>query len=1584
MTISRGRSFLLTVFTCFLFLVIAVWPDLVSANISVAPSSHNYGPVFANLSTSRQIFTISNISASSVSVTSISVTGSEATQFSVAPLSCSNLTPTLSAGSNCTVVALFSPTHAGTMNSSLDVRFDPGNNLQSSSLDGTGVMQNYALSLSVLGDGSGTVSSSPGTDISCSSGTCTAVYASGTTLTLTPSAASGSLLAGWSGCDSVINSVCSVTLKGAKNVSASFVRDISLFNYFWTAAGPNGGNITSLAISPNFTNDNTVFAGTAGGVFRSTNYGTTWSAVNSGLGSLKVLALALSPAYNNDRTLLAVTSAGLFKSTNNGSDWSKVGTGLDGVELTSVVFSPGYATDQTIFTGSTNGVFGSSDAGATWISLSAGLTNRNIHALAISPNYATSNMMLAATASGLFISSDWGNNWSAFGLEMKNVLSLAFSPNFSSDYTIFAGTVSGEIFRFFIDYYWVNVAPLQSTQPVQSIAVSPGYTTDHTVYVGTGYGIYRSFDYGNGNSWTFSAAVNTGNHSISAVALSPAFPVDQILFAGSQGNGVIVSNDRGALWSASNAGLSATQITSIAYSPAYSSDKTAFATASGGIYRTSNRGLNWSNLVDGIEAVDFKAVAVSPAFAADNNVFAGSNGGAYRSTNGGVNWALVKSGVSINSLALSPYFATDRTVYIASPSAAVYRSVDAGATWELLNSGLEGRTVNDISLSADGLFAATDAGVFLLNGASWQPVSPGKVTGGASTIHTVAVSPSYGDDRTVYAGTHGNGVIFSHDGGATWNSANNGLDNLDVQAIAFTPAFSANRTIFAATTGGGIFRSTSAGAQWFSFNNGLVTHDISALAVSPSYSSDSQALAGTNGSGVARLVIAQPEISLSPASLDFGNVAISGTSGSRTINIINSGIIDLKVSGIVIEGADKDHFNYSLGTCPSNSPLLVTGTSCTITVTFNPTSVGNKSASFTVSSDATSTPVQVVTLSAKAYDPPPVGSIAINNGATVTTLANVTLGLSAFDPNNNGSVTEMHFSNDSMAWSSWGLFSASADWVLSPLGGDGLKTVYVQFKDNAGNISNTYQASIELNSTLSVTTITAMPTGQYNQQNGFFAFTASKPSTFNCKIDGILETACTSPFNFTNLADASYTFHVTAKDSAGNQGPAASYTWTVDTMAPDTTIITKPNSLTNLTTASFTFTASEAGAIFQCKFDSGQWATCSSPYTLDAVSNGTHTFAVRSIDLAANTDQTPASFIWTVDTLPPVSAISGKPSNPTNLQSGSITFTGNETVAYFDCTFDGNPIIPACSSPFDFSQLPEGTHVFTVRGTDLAGNLESSAISYSWLVDITPPSAPIISSKPVTPTNSSFATFQFSSEPGATFKCKIKDTDALTTCTSPVTYSGLSEASHTFTVQASDAAGNISSTSYSWTIDITPPNVQITAQPPNPSDSIFATFEFTSNEQGSIFLYSLNGGAWVNCNSPLTLSGLANREHTLQVKAMDQAGNISTIAAGYSWTVNVPPVTQAVKLAVPAQPDNYYSSISASLDAFQTFSQVQGTAMLQNVNLVEDVNLNSCGKIVSIVGGYNSNFTSRTGQTYIYGSLTISCGTMIVDGLAIM
>ena len=87
---------------------------------------------------------------------------------------------------------------------------------------------------------------------------------------------------------------------------------------------------------------------------------------------------------------------------------------------------------------------------------------------------------------------------------------------------------------------------------------------------------------------------------------------------------------------------------------------------------------------------------------------------------------------------------------------------------------------------------------------------------------------------------------------------------------------------------------------------------------------------------------------------------------------------------------------------------------------------------------------------------PPTGSIIINGGAAYTTDPNVTLTLSVTDADSG--VSQMRFSNDSSSWTTWEPYNTTKTWILTP--GSGIKTVYVQFQDNAGNVSGSFSDTI--------------------------------------------------------------------------------------------------------------------------------------------------------------------------------------------------------------------------------------------------------------------------------------------------------------------------------------------------------------------------------------------------------------------------------------------------------------------------------------------------------------------------------------------
>src|SRR3954449_12597235 len=200
------------------------------------------------------------------------------------------------------------------------------------------------------------------------------------------------------------------------------------------------------------------------------------------------------------------------------------------------------------------------------------------------------------------------------------------------------------------------------------------------------------------------------------------------------------------------------------------------------------------------------------------------------------------------------------------------------------------------------------------------------------------------------------------------------------------------------------------------------------------------------------------------------------------------------------------------------------------------------------------------------------------------------------------------------------------------------------------------------------TTITSGPTGTTSDNSPTFAFTATEAnSVFQCRVDSGAWADCTSPWTTAALSDGAHSVSVRATDVAGNTDASpATRAFTVDpstpppadTTAPDTTITSGQTGTTSATTASFAFTSSESGSTFQCKLDGGAWATCTSPKPYSGLTTGSHTFSVRATDAAGNTDSTPATQTWTIQSAPadhrPVAAYAYAPASPTVAQAVSF------------------------------------------------------------------------------------------------------------------------------------------------------------------------------------------------------------------------------------------------------------------------------------------------------------------------------------------
>jgi hypothetical protein len=480
----------------------------------------------------------------------------------------------------------------------------------------------------------------------------------------------------------------------------------------------------------------------------------------------------------------------------------------------------------------------------------------------------------------------------------------------------------------------------------------------------------------------------------------------------------------------------------------------------------------------------------------------------------------------------------------------------------------------------------------------------------------------------------------------------------------------------------------------------------------------------------------------------------------------------------------------------------------------------------------------------------------------------------------------------------------------------------------ASNVSSPIK--ITYDTTDPVVSITGgKPANPTSATGASFTFTADSGSV-ECKLDGGSFSSCSSPKAVSGLSEGSHTFTVRSTDAVGNVG-SDSYTWTVDHTAPVVTITGgEPANPTQSTGASFTFTA-DSGSV-ECSVDGGSFTSCSSPKAVSGLSEGSHTFTVRSTDAVGNVGSD--SYTWTVDHTAPVITLPTKPALFAQSTTADFTFSGIEGTP--QCKLDGGSF-GACttSGTMHLTGLSEALHTFTVQSLDTAGNTGSA--SYSWTVDHT---APVVSitSEPASSTTAMTANFAFSGTEGTT-ECKL-DSGSFGACVNSTTmsYSSLSDATHTFTVRSTDAAGNIGSDVYSWTIDSTKPTVPTSFALSGPttrnSQPVF-TFNASSDAHPMTYHLYRNGVLTTVVHPPPTITdttmatdGTGDGTFDYSLTAIDSFGNESDPTANVRVTISagppsVPGGLRAVSTVTRSAPIISWNASTGSPAAYRVFRNGQ-------------------------------------------------------------
>lgn len=613
----------------------------------------------------------------------------------------------------------------------------------------------------------------------------------------------------------------------------------------WHSSGPRSGMANALAVSPNLAQDGLVLAGGHWtnyqgsswglGVRKSTDYGQTWQESSTGMAGYYNASGIFDYAFADDQTVFAATWAGLYRSDDAGHTWARLPGAPDYVSQIRVAPDFNDSGHMMLRTAYGSVLYLSYDGGQSWTipsislpGLAASPAAGNIFDMVYSPDFANDQIIFATGQNGIWRSNDAGVNWTH--LSLGYFYNMAISPNFAEDQTLWGGAellfisedggetwFSGSIDNQLLDYTFIY-----------DFAISPNFAQDQTLFAGTTKGLYWSENGG----WDWTAVSEFHYQQIHNLVISPQWPGHPLLLV-SRPDGVIRLHTANWPDYTSEASQGLAPIAASVF--AHSADESLLLVGSSqhGIFSTSDKGQSWQPQgMQGNNNRRVTAVAISPDYDNDATLFVGSNntigmgGSVHRSQDGGQTWEFLVSEQYVTDVVLSPNYAQDNTV-LAAYGGNIGISTDKGTSWQLLSGwGYDQGSAVQVRLlptyPADGrLFVGSSNGFWRSedNGVSWTQAATGLING--RYVYALQLSPNFAQDNTLLAvagwsepTAYRHAIFRSTDGGLNWVQVMGGITSDDSpRDVAFSPHFSTKQTAYALTDRA-LYRSRDGGVSW--------------------------------------------------------------------------------------------------------------------------------------------------------------------------------------------------------------------------------------------------------------------------------------------------------------------------------------------------------------------------------------------------------------------------------------------------------------------------------------------------------------------------------------------------------------------------------------------------------------------------------------------------------------------------------------------------------------------------------------------------------------------------------------------------
>tara|TARA_R110002111_G_scaffold233925_1_gene294888 strand:- start:1162 stop:3879 length:2718 start_codon:yes stop_codon:yes gene_type:complete len=425
------------------------------------------------------------------------------------------------------------------------------------------------------------------------------------------------------------------------------------------------------------------------------------------------------------------------------------------------------------------GVYISTNNGASWEPSNEGLPlHPHVYRIASHGD----NVYISLYQGGVYRSIDKGSTWSPAN---NGADRLTFYSLFTNGQEIYAGSADGKLY--YSADYGANWSEKNNGLPGNSISGFVSYNSK--MYVGTADGLFESVD--NGNIWN---AINIPGLSPNGIQSMTEY--NGVFYVTNDGQ-MFVSNDNLASWILTPLGGGSTLTNLVGY------EGVVYTTNSfGRYYYSSDNGVNWTMGQNTQTDSSANNILLS-----NDKLFMLTSEGVFESFDDGSSWTFNSNGIKAHNI--SALAANDTYLFTGTSENGIFRSSDNGATWTpigISSTDLNSKSINDIIVIDNTIFAATSAGIYTSNdnGDNWViKLDPGvnKSTSGLDYDNGILA--------TIIGGA---GVYISSNLGETWTLSP--MEGIDPTEIGYTSILIRDEVIVVSTANSELFVSDDMGQTW--------------------------------------------------------------------------------------------------------------------------------------------------------------------------------------------------------------------------------------------------------------------------------------------------------------------------------------------------------------------------------------------------------------------------------------------------------------------------------------------------------------------------------------------------------------------------------------------------------------------------------------------------------------------------------------------------------------------------------------------------------------------------------------------------